>query len=241
MPACLPWQLKSFVSLLLEWNISYHLKTVFPLSRVKFTVTGCGFERDWRKINPIYNAMQWINWLGGRWRTQLAARRHVNCRTHEHRHFERILRVCSCSRPTLVSGSVLHPSASLCVCAVHTHTLAALSGLWLQNQSRIKVRPAAGYCARQAFDAQGLPASCVLYCYLCPGLCRFSCPGGLLVQLSIASAKPKLGPSWGLSVFFFQNCQLANLTTFSTWHQGRLPAEFKHINKRRKRKQQWFP
>ena len=28
---------------------------------------------------------------------------------------------------------------------------------------------------------------------------------------------------------------------FSTWHQGRLPAEFKHINKRRKRKQLWFP
>jgi len=28
----------------------------------------------------------------GRWRTQLIARQLVNCRTHEHRHFERTLR-----------------------------------------------------------------------------------------------------------------------------------------------------
>ena len=54
--------------------------------------------------------MQWINWLGGRWRTQLNARHNVNCRTHEHRHFERILQVCTCYTPTLVSGSVIqHP------------------------------------------------------------------------------------------------------------------------------------
>lgn len=35
---------------------------------------------------------RWITWLVGRWRTQLIARQLVNCRTHEHRHFERTLR-----------------------------------------------------------------------------------------------------------------------------------------------------
>ena len=45
-----------------------------------------------RMKNLKHNTIQWITWLRGRWRTQLAARRRVNCRTHEHRHFERILR-----------------------------------------------------------------------------------------------------------------------------------------------------
>ena len=49
------------------------------------------------------NTLQWITWLGGRWRTQLTARRNVNCRTCEHRHFERILR-SSTSAPCLAQG-----------------------------------------------------------------------------------------------------------------------------------------
>lgn len=130
----------------------------------------------------------------------------MNCRTHEHRHFERILRVCSCSRPTLVSGSVLHPSDSLCLFTFCLHCL--VFGCQIKARLKCGLQPATG--ARQAFDAQGLPASCVLYCFLCPGLCRFSCPGGLLVQLLIASAKPKLGPEIGLDSVF------ANLNHLST-------------------------
>ena len=57
-------------------------------------------------LKTLYNAMQWINWIGGRWRTQLNAWHNVNCRTHEHRQFERILQVCAHCTPTLVSGSV---------------------------------------------------------------------------------------------------------------------------------------
>jgi len=41
------------------------------------------------KINP----RQGITWLMGRWRPQQTARRHVNCRTHDHWHVERILRL----------------------------------------------------------------------------------------------------------------------------------------------------
>ena len=49
------------------------------------------------------NTIQWITWLGGRWRTQQTACRNVNCRTYEHRHFERILRIVA--RPLSMSGS----------------------------------------------------------------------------------------------------------------------------------------
>ena len=35
---------------------------------------------------------RWIIWLMGLWKMQLIARQRVNCRTHEHRHFERTLR-----------------------------------------------------------------------------------------------------------------------------------------------------
>ena len=59
-----------------------------------------------------YNTIQWITWLGGRWRTQLTARRNVNCRTHEHRHFERTLRTVTCWLSMPGSGSVKHPSRS---------------------------------------------------------------------------------------------------------------------------------
>ena len=39
-----------------------------------------------------YHSKRWITRLMGRWRTQQTVRHRVNCRTHEHRHFERILR-----------------------------------------------------------------------------------------------------------------------------------------------------
>lgn len=60
-------------------------------------------NRDKKKVKKFINCIhvkckkkdyseRWITWLVGRWRTQLIARLLVNCRTHEHRHFERTLR-----------------------------------------------------------------------------------------------------------------------------------------------------
>lgn len=42
-------------------------------------------------MNKKVYSKRWITWLMGRWRTQQTVRHRVNCRTHEHRHFERIL------------------------------------------------------------------------------------------------------------------------------------------------------
>ena len=72
-------------------------------------------------LKTLYNAMQWINWIGGRWRTQLNAWHNVNCRTHEHRQFERILQVCAHCTPTLVSGSVDTRSIFFIVWSVITY------------------------------------------------------------------------------------------------------------------------
>lgn len=58
-----------------------------------------------------HNAMQWITWLGGRWRSQLAASRNVNCRTHEHRHIERILQIVTLLQSIPGSGSVSKTSS----------------------------------------------------------------------------------------------------------------------------------
>ena len=45
------------------------------------------------KIKKKYDySERWIIWLMGLWKMQLIARQRVNCRTHEHRHFERTLR-----------------------------------------------------------------------------------------------------------------------------------------------------
>ena len=66
----------------------------------------------WKQIaETLYNAMQWINWIGGRWRTQLNAWHNVNCRTHEHRHFERILQKQAHLVSIPDSGSVKHLSS----------------------------------------------------------------------------------------------------------------------------------
>ena len=80
-------------------------------------VVGC--QKQWinftlyaiiRHQPQLYNIVQWITRLGGRWRTQLTARRNVNCRIYEHRHFERILRNGACRLSMSGSGSVIHPS-----------------------------------------------------------------------------------------------------------------------------------
>ena len=151
--------------------------------------------------------MQWISWLGGRWRTELNPWHNVNCRTHEHRHFERILRACARHRPTLVSGSVTqHPSGSSLVWSP------ALSGLqpWLSQPD------------------QDVPCSVGLHPTLGvekPGLvCQSPC---------------EVRTCGELTATFIPYRRQTNLS--STWNQGGLPAEFKHINKRRKRKQLWFP
>ena len=100
----------------------------------------------------------------------------MNCRTHEHRHFERILRVCSCSRPTLVSGSVLHFIHQVCCeCVTHTNSsLPALSGLARRNSTctaRVgsKLRPTFSACSASGgcTDTMGF-AAC--QCLSCPGL-----------------------------------------------------------------------
>ena len=49
------------------------------------------FERKKQKLK--LNPRQGITWLMGRWRPQQTARRYVNCRTHDHWHVERILRL----------------------------------------------------------------------------------------------------------------------------------------------------
>ena len=94
-------------------------------------VVGC--QKQWinftlyaiiRHQPQLYNIVQWITRLGGRWRTQLTARRNVNCRIYEHRHFERILRNGACRLSMSGSGSVIHPSSSL-LCL-----LLALSSRW---------------------------------------------------------------------------------------------------------------
>lgn len=57
---------------------------------------------------------RWITWLVGRWRTQLIARQLVNCRTHEHRHFERTLRSWDFTPgPLLAEGRILLKDCSV--------------------------------------------------------------------------------------------------------------------------------
>lgn len=56
-----------------------------------------------------YYPERWITWLVGRWRTQLIAWQLVNCRTHEHRHFERTLRSTDpIPGPHLAEGRLLY-------------------------------------------------------------------------------------------------------------------------------------
>lgn len=84
--------------LFLNWK--RNLGSVTPL-RLLSTI-GCQIHdlrswfqgQSWLSVNlcATYYPERWITWFVGRWRTQLIARQLVNCRTHEHRHFERTLR-----------------------------------------------------------------------------------------------------------------------------------------------------
>ena len=164
-------------------------------------------------LKTLYNAMQWINWIGGRWRTQLNAWHNVNCRTHEHRQFERILQVCAHCTPTLVSGSVdtrsifsIVWSVTCCITCTTVRLRCPLSAVLWRNNTTLDM---------------------VIWWYM----------GWLQLRLhrvwrvgTCLSYIPCLRPK----IF-------KDIISFSTWHQGGLPAEFKHINKRRKRKQLWFP
>ena len=71
------------------------------------TLTVCFPMLCWKALQQSkYHTLQWITWLGGRWRTQLTARRNVNCRTCDHRPFERILQDSSSTVcPMFCSGS----------------------------------------------------------------------------------------------------------------------------------------
>jgi len=55
-------------------------------------IKGSDLSDDMPFGKQTHNPERWITRLVGRWRTQQIARRHVNCRTHEHRRFERTLR-----------------------------------------------------------------------------------------------------------------------------------------------------
>ena len=60
------------------------------------------YNKNKQKINLEW----WITRLVGRWRTQLTACRRVNCRTHEHRHFERKWRLKITFKPRLAEGRI---------------------------------------------------------------------------------------------------------------------------------------
>lgn len=58
------------------------------------THSGCCFGTPAKSLNKTSytNSIRGITRLMDRWRTQLTVWNRVNCRTHEHRYFERILR-----------------------------------------------------------------------------------------------------------------------------------------------------
>lgn len=83
---------KHFIIIYMVW-IDFTLFILFHIKyeRISFIkYIACNIYRAC-KINKFY-PKRGITWFVGRWRTQQTARIYVNCRTHEHRHFERILR-----------------------------------------------------------------------------------------------------------------------------------------------------
>lgn len=66
-----------------------HISIYMFSRRVLISKSICKGIQNCININP----RQRITWLMGRWRPQQTARRHVNCRTHDHWHVERILRL----------------------------------------------------------------------------------------------------------------------------------------------------
>ena len=128
-------------------NIAFTLVLYLALLTL---VVGC--QKQWinftlyaiiRHQPQLYNIVQWITRLGGRWRTQLTARRNVNCRIYEHRHFERILRNGACRLSMSGSGSVIHPSQIVELSSIFILLIALYLGIelslqpWLQRGFKI--------------------------------------------------------------------------------------------------------
>ena len=79
---------------------------------------------------------RWITWLVGRWRTQLIARQRVNCRTHEHRHFERTLRSTdTIPGPRLAEGRSRNPNTA-CVAYRYSSYIWSFFSLFFCNPRR---------------------------------------------------------------------------------------------------------
>lgn len=73
------------------------------------------FYRIKKKFKKLkLNLEWWITRLVGRWRTQLTACRRVNCRTHEHRRFERKWRPKVNFRPRLAEGRFKNKTKKCC-------------------------------------------------------------------------------------------------------------------------------
>ena len=124
-----------------SWRVRLTLKALRPFQEVSCcSPVRSSATVDWTSADcgqlPIENTEQWITWLGGRWRTQQTARRNVNCRTYEHRHFERILRAVICSPPMSGSGSVCHPSSFLLALGISLSRERVASSLTVRDCAR---------------------------------------------------------------------------------------------------------
>lgn len=69
-----------------------HVETITCIFTVNSFLNEFRFDEIMRVEKKLNYPKRGITWFVGRWRTQQTARIYVNCRTHEHRYFERILR-----------------------------------------------------------------------------------------------------------------------------------------------------
>jgi hypothetical protein len=88
---------------MLAQTLFYNVKIYVSSASASKTVS---MKHHQNKNNKNYNLEWWITRLVGRWRTQLTACRRVNCRTHEHRRFERKWRSKVNFRPRLAEGRI---------------------------------------------------------------------------------------------------------------------------------------
>ena len=80
------WRI-SFLDRQKEFFFFWHSQHNFFLSK-SLNIHHWKWLKNFVKIKD--HSKRWITRLMGRWRTQQTVRHRVNCRTHEHRHFERI-------------------------------------------------------------------------------------------------------------------------------------------------------
>ena len=191
------------------------------------------------------NFQQWISWLLHRWRTQRNAIRNVNCRSVTHRNFERTLHLvafrqvclfeCLCklsllsSFPTIFLGMEREKGRgcwSLCVSAwkksVHELTLEYLRHLlWLIGEKPWSFKSGSLDCLNGKSPLwfwHFWNSRCFPFWFLLGFTGKYqdiSAVGMLLLLMTTKTSIP--------------------YTTIWTSNQARLPAELKHINKRRKR------